>query len=322
MGFRKEVYIKSLEKVNQSRIRAERSAEQCKNKAYTTLPRLSEIDRNLSELGARIAISAIAGDSINTLRAECDSLSEEKRKLLSDNGYSPSDFIPKYDCESCNDTGYANGKLCRCVKTIAKQLMYSELSSSMPLDDSRFDNFDLSFYPDENEGISPRKRIKQIYDMCVDYVNNFSCESQNLLFLGKTGLGKTHLSLAIARAVIDKGYGVIYGPAQDILCKVEREHFGKDNSGDTLENILTCDLLILDDLGTEFSSPFYVSVINNIVNTRLLTKKPTIINTNLNPAELEERYTARVISRLIGNYTMKQFLGKDVREQKRLRNLK
>lgn len=143
-------------------------------------------------------------------------------------------------------------------------------------------------------------------------------ESPNLLMQGGTGLGKTHLSLAIAHEAIEKGYGVIYGSAQNMVTNLEKERFQKDNEQqDTNQLMLQCDLLIIDDLGTEFSTSFVTAAIYNIVNTRLMTHKPTIISTNLSMKELEERYTERFASRILGSYIPLFFRGKDIRQQKR-----
>ena len=143
-------------------------------------------------------------------------------------------------------------------------------------------------------------------------------DAPNLLMQGGTGLGKTHLSLAIAHEAIEKGYGVIYGSAQNMVTNLEKERFQKDNEQqDTNQLMLQCDLLIIDDLGTEFSTSFVTAAIYNIVNTRLMTHKPTIISTKLSMKELEERYTERFASRILGSYIPLFFRGKDIRQQKR-----
>ena len=160
------------------------------------------------------------------------------------------------------------------------------------------------------------------YHFCVDYARHFSPTSCSILMLGATGLGKTHLSFAIAKEVIDQGYGVIYGSVQNLIQQLEKEHFGRANGeSHTEQMLLNCDLLILDDLGAEFSTQFSVSVIYNLVNTRLLTEKPIIVNTNLTIAELEKQYTGRVVSRMIGSYKVLPFVGRDIR-QLQLQNIR
>jgi DNA replication protein DnaC len=157
-----------------------------------------------------------------------------------------------------------------------------------------------------------------VLEYCKNYAEDFGTDSESLYLHGATGLGKTHISLAIANTVAEKGYSVIYDTAQNILSSLEREKFGHNNNGEREKEILECDLLIIDDLGSEFSTQFTVAAIYNIINTRLLSSKPTIISTNLSIDELTDRYTPRVTSRIVGCYTIKQFKGSDIRQQKRI----
>ena len=177
---------------------------------------------------------------------------------------------------------------------------------------SSFDTFNLSYYSGNDYHV-----MKRIFEFTRSYAETFRGNSGSILMFGKTGLGKTHLSLAIANEVLKKGYSVIYDSTINILRKIEKEHFGKNSFADTLSLILDCDLLILDDLGTEYETPFYSSTIYNIINTRLNSDKPTIVSTNLDYAGIEKRYDERVVSRLCAVYTCLEFKGEDVRLQKR-----
>lgn len=295
---------------------AEQRAEAAKNNLYKKCPRLTEIDMQISSLGARLAIAALGGGDLGELRESITLLSEERSKIIAENGVDEADFTPKYRCGECGDSGYVHGRLCSCVEELCKKIICENMSAQMPLDSSRFDNFDLSFYPEKGEKVSPRGRMQSILEFCREYADGFTKHSGSILFLGKTGLGKTHLSLAIAGAVIEKGYSVIYGPSVKLLGRVEKEHFGTAQKGEYLDRLLECDLLIIDDLGTEFINSFSVSVINNIINSRILENRATIISTNFTLSELEEKYSPRVTSRFIGNYAIKQFLGNDIRQQK------
>ena len=156
------------------------------------------------------------------------------------------------------------------------------------------------------------------YEFCLNYANSFDLNSYSILMMGETGLGKTHLSLAIAGEVLKKGFGVVYGSVQNLFSNIEKEHFGRatDADGTTEKMLLECDLLILDDLGAEFTTSFTVATFNNIVNTRMLTSKPTIISTNLSLTEMQKRYSERIASRIIGEYNILTFAGKDIRQQK------
>lgn len=279
--------------------------------AYSKTPRLFEIDRTLSALGAKIAVTAMSGDmdGLGLLQKTMTDLSNEKSAILK-----AADIKPiTYDCPICSDTGYnKDGKLCICVKEIAKKIATEALSGEMPLDECKFESFNLNFYPEDDD---MRKKMTAILKLCYEYAINFSPKtSPNLLFMGETGLGKTHLTLSIVSSVIEKGYDVIYGSAFNLLKAVEKEHFG--GGGDSYEAMLNCDLLVIDDLGTEFISPFTQTTLYGLINTRILSKKPTIINTNLSMGEIAKRYTDRISSRLIGCYQTRRFVGKDVRQMK------
>ena len=196
----------------------------------------------------------------------------------------------------------------------------AELSKNMPLENCRFENFDLKYYSDKTDtsGDNPRKEMTKILKFCKEYVLNFKPETaENLIFRGSPGLGKTHLTMAMVSGVIEKGYLPVYGSAQNLFSAVESERFSSDKS-DALETMLQCDLLVIDDLGTELVTSFTRSVLYNLVNTRILSCKPTIINTNLTMKEIEEKYTARISSRLMGEYDWNKFLGDDIRQQKLL----
>ena len=240
------------------------------------------------------------------------------KELLAQHGY-PEDYLKtKYVCPNCEDTGFVEGKRCDCYYQLIKKLNAEKLNamSSMPLSD--FTDFKLDYYPDETEnGVNIRHQMEKVYLFCSRYANNFSLNSQSLLLLGNTGLGKTHLSLAIGQTVLGKGYDVIYGSVQDLFRQAEREHFGKAGTEEeTLSNLLECDLLILDDLGAEFESSYYTSFLYHIVNSRINTGRPTIISTNLKEDQIQSRYSERIVSRLFAEYQLLRFFGKDIRQLK------
>lgn len=305
--------VQARRRTNLAVYRAERAA------AEDAEPRLIEIEREMTALGAELARTALAGkpEALAALRERLQTLSNEKQALLAARHLAE----PKADCELCGDTGYRRGALCDCVKSLARRQMYADLSKECPIGDCTFDNFDLSYYPDvtDEHGQNPRRRMTQILALCREYAETFAPgASANLLFIGKTGLGKTHLSLSIAARVLERGFGVVYGAAQNLLSPVSQEYFRFSGEDDRMRALLECDLLIIDDLGTELHSSFTNAVIYNLLNTRLLQKRPTILNTNLSLPELEARYEPRVSSRLIGEYTLKRFLGADIRQRKAL----
>jgi len=309
-------YKKAFENIKSGLKEKQQQREILLNAAYKQMPRLAEIDRQLSSVGAQLAIAALSGGekSIEDMKKVSQTLSAEKAQLLKKAQVPEID----YNCALCSDTGYVSGKICDCVKREAAKVMADELSKEMPLSDCRFENFDLKYYSDKSDedGQNPRRRITSILKLCKEYVINFNPEtSENLLFMGSAGLGKTHLTLAIVSSVIEKGYLPIYGSAENLFACVEAEKFAGEGRG-SYEAMLNCDLLVIDDLGAEMATQFTKSVLYNLVNTRILSRKPTIINTNLTMKQIEERYTPRISSRLIGNYEGQRFLGNDIRQQK------
>ncbi|MGN0520526.1 MAG: ATP-binding protein, partial [Candidatus Fimenecus sp.] len=260
-----------------------------------------------------------AVDIINSLAKYNLELQAKRKELLLQNGF-PADFLqPHYTCAVCEDTGAVDGKECACYQKLLRDIAFRELSAKTPLQLCTFDSFSLSYYQDtpDGNGIIPRQKMEEVLNFCKRYADTFSLQSPSLLFFGNTGLGKTHLSLAIAAAAIEKGYGVVYGAAQNLFSALEKEHFGKSAEEDIEAMLLDCDLLILDDLGTEFTTGFVTASFYNIINTRLLCGKPTVINTNLSFEELEDKYTNRIVSRILGCYQVRRFYGEDMRVKKR-----
>lgn len=284
-------------------------------------PRFEEIGRTLSALGAKTAITALSGNmvALGELQKRISNLSKERTDILKAAGIKEVTF----DCAACSDTGYINGKICECIKKRAKELMIGALSESLPLDTCKFENFELKYYPEAQEnGVSAKKAMTEILKLCREYALHFEPNvSKSMLFLGNTGIGKTHLSLAIVTELLEKGFNIIYGSAYNLFSEMESEHFG-EHTNKKYEAAISCDLLVIDDLGSEFVSPFIQTLLYNIVNTRLLAHRPTIINTNLTIAEIGERYSPRVASRFIGEYTMKRFLGNDIRQLKAIEKSK
>ncbi len=283
---------------------------------YTSNPRLSEIENELRKIGAELVTATLSGNvqKITESRENSKKLTKEKEAFLKKAKID----ILKPDCKLCGDTGYISGKVCNCIKKEANQIMAEELSKEMPLGDCRFESFDLKYYPDADtsEG-NPHRRMTSILKLCKDYVKNFSINSPNLLFTGNAGLGKTHLTLSIVSGVIEKGFLPVYGSAENLFAIIETEKFSGEGRGN-YNTMLTCDLLVIDDLGTEMATAFTKSALYNLINTRLLSGKPTIINTNLSMKEIEIKYSARVSSRLIGHYNANKFIGQDIRQQKLL----
>lgn len=315
MGYNKEILKKAISETVKKGEENRRIYELKKAEYYKVEPRLAQIDSEFLKLGPILGMAAISGDKarLNAVKTKSNALKEEQDALKEKLGLK--DYMPL--CALCNDTGYNGTKLCSCTLKRAKEMAFSALSAEMPLEESSFESFSLDYYTDSNH----KATMKKIFDFAKKYAENLNSSSGSVLFFGGTGLGKTHLSLAIASAALEKGMGAVYSPAQNLLHKLEKEHFSRSADTHILEDVNECDILIIDDLGAEFATSFTQAAIYNIINTRLLLGKPTVISTNLTIEELAERYTPRVASRIIGSYALKEFCGNDIRQQKRLGNL-
>ncbi|ARP50547.1 hypothetical protein B6259_06450 [Ruminococcaceae bacterium CPB6] len=322
MGYDRAVYDTANEILAARRLHAEQEAERRRADLYRVQPRAQEIDRKLSRAGTAAARAVLHGgdvrQNLEQLRRRSHALREELRALLAQQNMTEADLEPHYHCPLCQDRGNIDGRMCRCMKSLLKEEALRRLNADTPLKLCSFESFDVSYYPETPQinGSSPQQMMERIFLYCRKYAETFNAHTtESLLMTGKTGLGKTHLSLAIAGRVTERGFGVVYGSAENLLKKLQDEHFGRSR-GDTMNSLLNCDLLILDDLGTEFRSSFTVAAIYNIINSRQLTEKPVIISTNLSLKELTEYYTERFSSRVIGSYTCIPFVGNDVRQMK------
>ena len=328
MPYKREIFEKAQEILDKRRNQAE-----AKNTAVTmmfenTEPLYREY-KNEMIASVKEAIKAIEMSPekavlfIEEQKARNLTAQQNTKKLLEKHGL-PEDYLEvKYYCPECNDTGVCGTKLCSCHIELLKELAYEEAGKKSPLRICTFDDFKLSYYSDKPEragDISPRERMTEILDFCKSYAEGFDTKSPSVLMHGQTGLGKTHLSLAIVGTVIGLGYSVLYNSAQNFFRELQNERFGKSGSSAFENMMLECDLLVIDDLGAEFSTSFTVSALYNIINTRINTGLPTIISTNLSLTEIEKQYTNRISSRIIGEYSLLYFEGKDIRQIKNEEN--
>ena len=221
-----------------------------------------------------------------------------------------------YTCTMCNDTGYHDGKRCSCFEELLKKYAAEELNEKCLIELHDFSEFNLNFYDKNIEsGISPYEKMQWNLNYCMNYVETFSLKSPSIFFIGRTGLGKTFMSSCIAKALLEKDINVVFGSIIDFLRKIEDEHFGREN-GNTLDSLISSELLILDDLGSEFQTPFTETAVYDIINSRINLSKPTIISTNLSQSEISHKYNERIVSRLTGCFMPILFVGKDIRHQK------
>lgn len=315
-------YEADLEKKKQER-------QQKKEQIYTALPRTREIDRALRSTMGQIVAAAFKRGSdptvaLERVKAENLSLQRERAELLVGNGYPYDALEDKAFCPLCNDSGYAKDGPCRCLLSYYTREQNKELSKLLDLGSQSFDTFDFKWYSDTywpKEQSSPRENMEIVYELCANYAHNFSRKSTNLLMTGAPGLGKTFLSACIAREVTEQGYSVVYDTASHIFSQFERGKFGRESQFDEdaeldINRCLSCDLLIMDDLGSEMTTAFVISALYQIINTRMMTGKKTILNTNLPLADLGKRYGAAILSRIEGEYQILTFFGEDIRKQR------
>ncbi len=328
MPYSSEVYSEANLAFERQRREAEHNANLAKDEIYAKVPEIEQLDRALARAFSSLSSLVMnGGKDINSALAEIQSQSLEMQSkraaLLIKNGFTADFLEPHYTCKKCSDTGRVNGVLCSCYRDLCRQKALEELSRSSGSANCSFDNFSLELYPDNGaaDGSNPRRKMSNQLDFCKQYAKHFSKDSDSLIFIGKTGLGKTHLSLAIAKAIISgekngPDFGVVYAPAQRLVSSLELEHFSSSERNLMLNKYSCCDLLIIDDLGAEFQTQFTSSAIGNIINERLIEKRPTIISTNLMGNELTARYSERTASRILGEYRKLYFIGEDIRFSK------
>lgn len=322
----------------QARLTARRTAriaaqDALRNEIYEKLPRVAEIDRLLRRTMAQVIAAALRkgedpGPAVAGIRRENQSLQEERSCLLIDSGYSDSALDDRPICSRCGDSGWVGAEMCDCLKTLCTQEQIRELSQLLDFGEQSFDRFDFSYYSPEvwpDWGRSPRENMEKVFRICKDYARNFGRYYFDNLFLsGSTGLGKTFLSACVARTVSENGFSVVYDTAGNIFAQFETQKFSRDGEDarearDGTRRYLGCDLLILDDLGSEMTTPFVQSALYQLINSRLAVGKRTVVSSNLTMDDVRRRYTPQIASRLEGEYRVLPFFGEDIRLQRKQR---
>lgn len=294
--------------------------------AYRRIPALRDIDARLTALVGQYAAAVMGGGRpVEDIRRESLDLQGKRAELLAEAGW-PLDWLDgAWDCPKCRDTGYVEGRACDCLMKLYEEQRSKDLSALLKLGNESFETFDLTLYdsePDPETGVSPREQMREVFGFCRDYADSFGPGSVNLLFRGGTGLGKTFLSACIARVVSQKGFSVVYETTVEALSAYEDQKFrGSEAAEQTIKKLLSCDLLILDDLGTEMVTDFTRTALYSLVNARLLSGKKTVISTNLTYEEMERLYTPQICSRLRGEYQDLPFVGRDIRLMRKERGL-
>ena len=319
MSYSEQVLSRARARLEEARRERERENEQQRERAYEQYPRLKEIEKQLRLTMTKLMANAFRKgedptEAIAKIRKENLELQREREWILD------SEEID-YDtpvCTVCDGRGYVGSTMCSCLKELCRQEQKKELTSLLGSGRESFDSFRLDYYPETEDptlGISPRRLMQFNLNLCRKYAQNFTQESGSLFFAGPTGLGKTFLSACIARTVADRGYSVVYETAIRMFTDFENEKFtqaSEENRGLT-RKYLSCDLLIIDDLGSELTTNFTVSALYHVVNTRMMENKATIISTNMSDTGLDQRYSPQIASRIQGTYRVVKFAGQDIR---------
>lgn len=296
---------------------------------YKKSPELKTLDESVSALSVNYGRQLLNGNeqAVDSLKKEMASLRKSRQELLVSCGFATDYLEPVYECADCQDTGYVGNQKCHCFKKAVCDILYEQSNLKEILQRENFDTFQLDYYPlnylEAKSGHTYQARAMMVETLaaCKEFVRTFRENRGNLFLYGDVGVGKTFLSNCIARDLIEEGFSVIYFSAPTLFNTLAQSTFDKNRpeAKDMQEYIYDCDLLIIDDLGTEFTNSFIVSKFFSCVNERLLNKRSTVISTNLSLDTLADLYTERAFSRITSNYTMLKLIGDDIRIKKKLR---
>ena len=320
MAYSAEVVARARARLAQAREDRESENRQHLQTAYAQVPRIRQIDMELRRtmaMTARLAFTSggDAREAMEQVKEQNLSLQREREYLIRENfeeGFLDESPI----CDHCGGLGYVGSNMCECLRELCRQEQKKQISI-LSGGKEHFNAFRLDYYsdrPDPKYGASARMIMERNFQTCKNYALSFTMLSGNLMFIGGTGLGKTFLSACIARAVADKGYSVIYETASHLFSKLEQARFNPtEESKREAEQFTACDLLIIDDLGTEMPGQFVTAALYSLLNDRLLGNKPMVISTNLNVEEIRRRYSPQIASRLEGSFNRLTFVGEDIR---------
>ena len=323
MGLNVSQYDALMREYDRVRLKHKRELDDRTLEIYEKIPRIKDINDSISTISVETAKKMLLQDisiSKNETKNKIEALSKEKASLLRENGY-PSDYLSmRYTCKDCKDTGYIGSSKCHCLKNSIIEILYEQSNIKEVLERENFSSFSFKHFSntvkDSATGLTALENMHEVVRTCRDYIDNFDKEYKNLYLYGATGVGKTFLTNCIAKELIDNSYSVIYVSSIRLFEILASSTFKKDNASDYVdlaENILDCDLLIIDDLGTELINSFTASSLFNCINERHLRRKSVIISTNLSLAELRSNYSERVFSRIMSNYTLLKIYGDDLR---------
>lgn len=330
MGLKNYQYEKILRGYDEKQLANKHELNLRVKNAYLKIPELKEIDDSIISDAMKSAKLLLANndndESIELLKKAAISATQDRKSLLKLHGF-PEDYLElQYQCNECMDTGYIASDKCHCFKQSIVNLLYSQSNIRSAIEKENFSNFSFDYYPDnyidESVGLTPRHNMEKVVDQTKSFIRNFGTSFNNLLIYGNTGVGKTFLTNCIAKELLDSSFTVIYLTAFQLFDILEKNKFKRDDESEEIQNqfnyILDCDLLIIDDLGTELTNSFINTQLYLCINERYLREKSTIISTNLSLDNINVKYSERIFSRIISNYSLLKIIGDDIRLQKYL----
>lgn len=323
MPFESKVIRAASERLKRRREAQEREYNLRRSEVYQRLPRVYAIDRQLRQTVALAATAALRkgrdpAQAIAAIGEKNLALQQERTQLLQKNGYSAEYLTEKPVCPICKDTGWKGAQMCQCLKQLCTEEQNKLLSSMLDLKGQSFECFRMDYYGSPYS--QDRLIMETVFQVSRNYAVNFATNrTRNLLFFGPPGVGKTFLSASIAKNVSEQGFSVVYDTAANIFYQFEMEKFTRDPEAQrSAQRYLSAELLIMDDLGSEMTTPFVQAALYRLVNERLVHNRSTVISTNLRPEEIGVRYSKQVASRLTGDYQPLEFRGPDIRQKKRI----
>ena len=327
MAYDPNVLRRASARLEEEKRRREDERELLRRQTYAREPRLAQLDRRLQGTMAELVAASLrkgenAGDAVRAIRDKNLELQQERAVLLGALGLPEDALDDKPACPKCGDTGWRGAQMCDCLRSLCTQEQIRELSKLLDLGEQSFDTFRMDYYSTSfwpEWGTSPRENMELVYEVCLNYAQKFGrFYFKNLFLSGAPGLGKTFLSACIARTVSENGHSVVYDTAGNVFAQFEARKFLRDSDDgrearDETRRYLGCDLLILDDLGSELTTQFTQSALYELINGRLVGGKRTVISSNLSMEEAAVRYSPQIASRLEGEYHLLHFFGEDIR---------
>ena len=311
---------------NETQLKNNRLLQMRKREVLARIPEFAELDQIIAELSVNMTKAAFDGTTVDTerLKKEIQAITRKKESLHIGNGYTADYLHPIHSCEDCHDTGYIGNEKCHCFKKKIVEYLYQQSNLQEILQTENFSHFSVEYYPDdyveETTGLTPRDNIRRIRDSALFFSKHFDESQENLLLYGNTGVGKTFLTHCIAKEALDRSHTVVYLTSPGLFDILEKNKFDRELSSveksAVATYILNCDLLIIDDLGTELNNSFTSSQLYQVIDSRLVHQKSTIISTNLSFDDLREQYSERIFSRITSSYSLLKLTGDDIRLKK------